>query len=222
MRQTSRAYRCRWEGPWKLWNGSAPRVPVVLFCLGLGMITTAAARVVARFCTKKKGAIVFKAKGTTWGWLAQGPQLMHLRPLGGDPLQEGVVWLEDRAGVRDFETQGLDEDLGLEGLKTWTSRNRHFIERLWLDHMLVRGWLAVEARGTAVIVKAYPGGSSKIVREIDLSNCPCWITDDDLAVEKGTLIIGVGREPRDQVHLKLRSIIWSGQDDGSDRGTIPF
>jgi hypothetical protein len=147
---------------------------------------------------------------------------MHVRVMTGGP-QDAVVWLEQN-GVRAFEVVGADElPIGaVEELRGWVTSNRQQVENEWLKYILAMGWLQVRAKGIYINVTVYPHFDTEIVREIDLSACPCWVTDEDVAVEGHELVIGVGKPEKEQARLELRHVLWEGADDGSDAEAQPL
>jgi hypothetical protein len=83
--------------------------------------------------------------------------------------------------------------------------------------------LTREVVGKAVQIVAYPNSDTQIERVLDFSPCPVWLTDDDAALEDHvTLVLGVRNAKRAQVRHRLNRLLWTGRDDGSDQGTIPF
>jgi hypothetical protein len=93
---------------------------------------------------------------------------------------------------------------------------REYIENQWLRFLKDKGWLVIEAKSIFINIRAYPHRETEISRDVDLSMCPCWVTDEDVAVEGHELVIGVGKPEREQARLELRHILWSGAEDGSD------
>ncbi len=191
------------------------------------MSTTVAERVATRFAAKdttKTASVIHKALGITWGWLSSAPARMHLVPIDDEHRQLGaVVWLEDQ-GTRAFDVEQGDElpPGAIDGLRSWTTTNRTYVERRWVDFMQLRHWLKLSTFGIGITVTAYPEMKTEISRDVDLSICPCWITNADVGIEDGMLVIGVGREAREQTRIMVNRIIWEGNDDGSDAGSIPF
>ena len=132
------------------------------------------------------------------------------------------VALEDDLGNRAFEVMGkLNLKIGAQ-LGTWAAESRDLVESAWIGTMISRGWLVVEAKGRSVIVTAYPGAESEIVRTLDFTDAPVWLDQDDTAIQGATLVLGVNNVPQAQVHRPLNRIIWEGRHDGSDAGCIPF
>lgn len=131
--------------------------------------------------------------------------------------------MED-AGVRAFEVEGADglPADAIDNLRSWMATNRTYIERAWVKFLKSKNMIRLRGYGIGIEVVAYPGMATQITRDIDVSICPCWVTDADVGIEDDSLVIGVGQEPREQVRILLHRIIWIGADDGSDAGTIPF
>jgi hypothetical protein len=187
-------------------------------------LSTTAERVAERHLASLRGqtAVMYRSpSGITWGWWSPSPPRMHIRPMTAAYQHLGVfVWLEDD-GVRAFEAEGgeLLPDGALDELRTWVAHNRAAIESRWVRFLQQKGWLRVVAHRAGVTVTAYPHRDTEIVREIDLTMCPCRITDGDVAIVDDSLIIGSGW---DSTVISLPRLLWKGADDGSDAGMIPF
>jgi hypothetical protein len=141
-----------------------------------------------------------------------------VRPMTAEYQGLGAaVWLE-RDGVRAFEVVGADglPPGAVEELRAWVTNNREDVENQWVQYMKVNGWLKTKARGIYINITAYPNLDTEIFREVDLTMCPCWVEDDDVAIGHDDLVVGVGRPIREQARFKLRNLIWEGTDDGSD------
>jgi hypothetical protein len=155
---------------------------------------------------------------TAGPWWSPSPPRMHVRPMDAEHQGLGaVVWLE-RDGVRAFEPIGVDRlpPGAVEELRAWAGENQPQIENEWLKDILAKGWLTVRARGVFINITVYPHLDTEIVREVDLTMCPCRVEDEDVAIDRGELVIGVGKADREQARLELRGLIWSGADDGGD------
>jgi hypothetical protein len=160
--------------------------------------------------------------GLRWGFPRDPEPRMSLVVASGLRFRSVRVYLEDDIGNRAFEIVGRLPKRILTPLKAWVTSNRDAIEDAWLLVMIAKGWLTVAANGKTVVVSAYPGAATEIVRTLDFTSCPCWVEGDDVTIEGTTLILGSRLPQRAQVRHALGRVIWTGADDGSDAGCIPF
>ncbi len=160
--------------------------------------------------------------GLSWGFPPEPEPRMSLVVAGGLRFRGVQVSLEDDIGNRAFEVEGRFPKRLSTPLKSWVTAHRDLTEDAWLTIMLYKGWLNVAANGKTVVVTAYPGAPTEIVRTLDFASCPCWVEGDDVAIVGTTLILGSRLPQRAQVRHALGRLIWTGADDGSDAGCIPF
>ena len=133
------------------------------------------------------------------------------------------IWLEDDIGNRAFESHGPLPVRVREPLHAWVTGHRNAIEAAWIRVMVSKGWLRIRVLGKTVDVVAYPDHETMIERVLDFTSCPVWLDEDDVAMEGDvTLVLGVKNRVRAQVRHRLNRLIWTGADDGSHAGTIPF
>lgn len=160
--------------------------------------------------------------GLRWGFPTDPEPRMSLVVASGLRFRRIQVHLEDDLGNRALEVEGRLPKRLSTPLKSWLTHHRDIIEDAWLLVMLNKGWLTVTANGKTVVVTAYGGTEHEIRRTLDFTGCPVWLDQDDVAVEGSTLVLGVRSPERAQVRHALGRVIWTGADDGSDAGTIPF
>lgn len=160
--------------------------------------------------------------GLSWGFPSDPEPRMSLVVASGLRFRAVQVCLEDDIGNRAFEVVGKLSRRLSTPLKSWVTQNRDLIEDAWVATMIAKGWLVMKATGKTVVVSAYGGTGHEIRRTLDFTGCPVWLDRDDVAIEDTTLILGVRSPQRAQVRHALGRVIWTGADDGSDAGTIPF
>jgi hypothetical protein len=164
----------------------------------------------------------WRVAGLSWGFPPDPQPRMSLVVTSGLRFRGVRVHLEDDIGNRAFEAEGKLSRKIATPLKQLATAHRDIIEEAWLLVMINKGWLKVQASGKTVVVTAYPGASTEIVRTLDFTSCPVWLDQEDVAIEGTTLILGVRSPTRARVTHKLGRVIWVGADDGADAWTIPF
>ena len=164
----------------------------------------------------------WRVAGLTWGFPTDPEPRMSLVVARGLRFRGVQVYLEDDIGNRAFEIVGRLPKRILTPLKAWVTQHRDLIEDTWVHVMLSKSWLTVAATGKTVVVTAYPGAPTEIVRTLDFTSCPVWLDQEDVAIEGTTLILGSRLPQRAQVRHALGRVIWTGADDGTDAGCIPF
>jgi hypothetical protein len=160
--------------------------------------------------------------GLSWGFPPDPQPRMCLEVASGLRFRGVGIRLEDDIGNRSFEVRGKLSPKIASVLKSWVTQHRVLIEDAWLLVMIAKGWLTVQATGKTVVVTAYSGAATEIVKTLDFTSCPCWVEGDDVTIEGTTLILGSRLPQRAQVRRRLGRVIWTGADDGSDAGCIPF
>lgn len=160
--------------------------------------------------------------GLRWGFRPRPKPRMSLVVVGGLRFRAAQVYLEDDIGNRAFEIVGRLPKRILTPVNAWVTSNRDLIEDAWLNVMLSKGWLTVAATGKTVVVTAYGGTEHQIRRTLDFTGCPVWLDQEDVAIVGTTLVLGVRSPERAQVRRRFGRVIWTGADDGSDAGCIPF
>jgi hypothetical protein len=160
--------------------------------------------------------------GLRWGFPRDPEPRMSLVVASGLRFRRVRVHLEDNLGNRAFQVEGKLPRRLSTPLKSWVTAHRDLREEAWLLVMLNKGWLRIEANGKTVVVTAYGGAEHEIRRTLDFTDAPVWLDQEDVAVEGTTLILGSRLPQRAQVRHALGRVIWTGADDGSDAGTIPF
>jgi hypothetical protein len=164
----------------------------------------------------------WRVAGLTWGFPTDPEPRMSFVVASGLRFRRVSVHLEDDIGNRAFEIVGRLPKRILTVLNAWVTSNRDAIEDAWLLVMIAKGWLTVQATGKTVVVTAYGGTEHEIRRTLDFTDAPVWLDQEDVAIEDTTLILGVRNPPQAQVRHRLGHVIWTGRNDGSDAGTIPF
>lgn len=163
----------------------------------------------------------WRVAGLAWGFPRDPEPRMSLVVASGLRFRGVRVFLEDDLGNRALEVEGRLSPKTATALKSWVTGHREIIEEAWLNVMVTEGWLTVAATGKTVVVTAYGGTEHEIRRTLDFTGCPVWLDQEDVAIV-GTLILGVRSPERAQVRHALGRVIWTGADDGSDAGCIPF
>jgi len=147
---------------------------------------------------------------------------MALEVVSGLLFRHVQVFLEDDIGNRAFSVRGVLPQRIRDPLRAWVTAHRDEVEEAWVKVMIARDWLRVRARGRIVTIEAYPASDRVVERTVDCSHCPVWFEDADVASHGGKLVLGSRNPPRAQAPHRLGRLIWTGRDDGSDEGTIPF
>lgn len=161
--------------------------------------------------------------GLRWGFPPTPNPRMSIVVVAGLLFRGVVVHLEDDIGNRSFEVEGKLPKRVREPLHAWVTEHRDAIEDAWIEIMIAKGWIRIRATGKTVVVTAYPGAATEIVRTLDFESCPVWIDDDDVIIDDGvTLVLGARNPVRAQVRHRIGALIWTGRNDGSDAGTIPW
>jgi hypothetical protein len=166
--------------------------------------------------------MTWKIARLTWAFSEAPVPRMTLAVVTGLLFRHVQVYLEDDIGNRAFSVRGVLPQRIRDPLRGWVTKHRDEVEEAWVEVMIAQGWLQVRARGRSVTVEAYPAGPHAIERTLDCSRCPVWMDDADVTVRGGTLVLGCRNPARAQVRFPLGRLIWTGRDDGSDEGTIPF
>jgi hypothetical protein len=164
----------------------------------------------------------WRVAGLTWGFPTDPEPRMCLEVASGLRFRSVRVYLEDDIGNRAFEVVGKLTRRLATPLISWVAAHRDTIEDAWVRTRIAKGWLVMKATGKTVVVTAYGGTEHEIRRTLDFAACPVWLDQEDVAIEGTTLILGSRLPQRAQVRHALGRVIWTGADDGSDAGCIPF
>ena len=170
-------------------------------------------KVAERFQDKTAMSVVIRDAPPTydWGWFSREDQRMHVQTV--DPQHAPLhykAWLEDR-GTRVFKP---DKDVPPKIVKELLKAVREkeeYIESIWTQFMLKNNWvsLQLESDQRHFTVTAYPNGSGKFQRRVDILYHFAGaglLEKDDLALNERDATIKVwGHQD-----IQLSKILWVG------------